>query len=101
MPYWKYLQRQPSSHRVLPPLGGNGVNPGGLPKNSKKVNERGWPGGWGPQGMSLTSGGGLARVPNLRVYDHLSDLGWHTQGVKDELTSCRGSVQSAWQKNLR
>ena len=28
-------------HRVLPPLGGNGVNPGGLPKNSKKVNERG------------------------------------------------------------
>ena len=28
-------------HRVLPPLGGNGVDPGGLPKNSKKVNERG------------------------------------------------------------
>ena len=25
-------------HRVLPPPGGNGVNPGGLPKNSKKVN---------------------------------------------------------------
>ena len=24
-------------HRVLPPLGGTGVNPGGLPKNSKKV----------------------------------------------------------------
>ena len=28
-------------HRVLPPLGGNGVDPGGLPENSKKVNERG------------------------------------------------------------
>ena len=24
--------------------------------------------------------------------------GWHTQGEKDELTSCRGTVQSAWQK---
>ena len=24
--------------------------------------------------------------------------GWHTQEEKDELTSCRGSVQSAWQK---
>ena len=28
-------------HRVLPTLGGNGVNLGGLPKNSKKVNTRG------------------------------------------------------------
>ena len=25
-------------------------------------------------------------------------LGWHTQGGKDELTSCRGTVLSAWQK---
>ena len=24
--------------------------------------------------------------------------GWHTQGGKDELTSCRGTVWSAWQK---
>ena len=24
--------------------------------------------------------------------------GWHTQGGKDELTSCRGTVQPAWQK---
>ena len=24
--------------------------------------------------------------------------GWHTQGVKDESTSCRGTVKSAWQK---
>ena len=28
-------------HRVLPPLGGIGVDPGGFPKNSKKVNKRG------------------------------------------------------------
>ena len=27
----------------------------------------GWPGGRGPQGMPQTGGGGLARVPNLRV----------------------------------
>ena len=26
-----------------------------------------WPGGWGPQGRRSTGGGGLARVPNLRV----------------------------------
>ena len=25
-------------------------------------------------------------------------LGWHMQGEKDELTSCRGTVQSGWQK---
>ena len=31
----------------------------------------GWPGGWGPQGMSRTGGGGLVRVPNLRVCQHL------------------------------
>ena len=42
-----------------------------------------------PQGMSSTGGGGLARVPNLRVCKHLAS-GWHTQGEKDELTSCRG-----------
>ena len=29
--------------------------------------------------------------PNLRVCKHLS-AGWHTQGEKDELTSCRGTV---------
>ena len=28
-------------------------------------------GGWGPQGVRLTGGGGPARVPNLRVCDHL------------------------------
>ena len=52
----------------------------------------GWPGRWGPQGMSLTGGGGLARVPNLRVCEHLYASRWHTQGGKDELTSCRGTV---------
>ena len=30
-----------------------------------------WPGGWGPQGRRSTGGGGLARVPNLRVCRHL------------------------------
>ena len=49
--------------------------------------ENGWPGRWGPQGMSITGGGELARVPNLRVCKHLSVLVWHTQGGKDELTS--------------
>ena len=32
------------------------------------------------QGMSATGGGGLARVPNLRVCKHLYAWGWHTQG---------------------
>ena len=30
-----------NSHQVLPPVGGNGVDPGGLPKDSNKVHERG------------------------------------------------------------
>ena len=47
--------------------------------------------GMGSQGMSATGGGGLARVPNLRVCKH-QVLGWHMQGGKDELTSCRGIV---------
>ena len=34
-----------------------------------------WPGGWGPQGMLATGGGGLARVPNLRVCKHPSQSG--------------------------
>ena len=54
--------------------------------------------GWGPQGRSRTGGGGLARVPNLRVCHHLYDSRWHTQEGKDELRSCRGTVWSAWQK---
>ena len=48
--------------------------------------------------MSETGGGGLARVPNLRVCKHLLISVWHTQGEKGELTSCRGTVWSAWQK---
>ena len=61
--------------------------------------DSGSPGGWGPQGRPRTGGGGLARVPNLRVCDHpFNRRVWHTQGKKDELTSCRGTVQSAWQK---
>ena len=42
-------------------------------------------------------GGGLARVPNLRVCKHPDWRVAHA-GVKDELTSCRGTVQSVWQK---
>ena len=37
--------------------------------------ESGWPGGWGPQGMSATGGGGLATVPNLRVCKQLLGRG--------------------------
>ena len=29
-----------------------------------------WPGRWGPQDMSSTGGGGVVRVPNLRVCEH-------------------------------
>ena len=36
-----YCTKNGSRHRVLLPPGGNGENPGGLPKNSKKVNKRG------------------------------------------------------------
>ena len=32
------------------------------------------------------------------VLSPLWALGWHTQVRKDELTSCRGTVKSAWQK---
>ena len=39
--------------------------------NSHVTSPPGWPGGWGPQGMSRTGGGGLVRVPNLRVCQHL------------------------------
>ena len=53
---------------------------------------------WGPEGMPLTGGGGLARVPNLRVCEHLLDSGVAHAGKKDESTSCRGTVWSAWQK---
>ena len=62
-----------------------------LPRDDPASEAKGWPGRWGPQGMSLT-GGGLARVPNLRVCEHLYASRWHTQGGKDELTSCRGTV---------
>ena len=53
----------------------------------------GWPEGRGPQGMSATGGGGPARVPNLRAPPGGA---WRTQGGKGELTSCRGTIQSAW-----
>ena len=64
-----------------------------FPDAGKAINDFWWPGGWGPQGMPITGGGGLARVPNLRVCEHpFCHWGWHMQGEKDELTSCRGTV---------
>ena len=69
-------------------------------KSKKKVIDeaRTWPGEWCPQGRRPAGGGGLARVPNLRVCKHPDASRWHTQGGKDELISCRGTVQSAWKK---
>ena len=60
-----------------------------------------WPGGWGPQGRSLTGGGGLARVPNLRVCEYPLNSGVAHAGRKDELTSCRGTVQSSSETQRR
>ena len=52
-----------------------------------------WPGGWRPQGRRTTGGGGLARVPNLRVCEHpFTSWGGTRRRGKDELTSCRGTV---------
>ena len=63
-----------------------------FPDAGEAINDLWWPGGWGPQGRPKKGGGGLARVPNLRVCDNpFSHWVWHTQG-KDELTSCRGTV---------
>ena len=45
----------------------------------------------GPQGRSTTGGGGLARVPNLRVCNTFVQGVAHA-GEKDELTSCCGTV---------
>ena len=36
--------------------------------------------------------------PEPACVQHPTRTGWHTQGGKDELTSCRGTVQSVWQK---
>ena len=64
-----------------------------LPDAGEAINDFWWPWGWGPQGRPKTGGGGLGRVPNLRVCDHpFNHWVWHTQEEKDELTSCRGTV---------
>ena len=39
-----------------------------------------WPGGWGREGRPITGGGGLARVPNLRVCKHLCTWGGTRRG---------------------
>ena len=43
--------------------------------DSSKESRTWWPGGWGPQHRSGTGGGGLARVPNLRMCKHPFLLG--------------------------
>ena len=48
-----------------------------------------WSGGWVPQGMRETGGGGPVRVPNLGVCKHFNS-GWRLV--------LRGTVQSEWQK---
>ena len=48
--------------------------------------------GMGSQGRSITGGGGLARVPNLRVCKFLCIAGGTRKREKGELTSCRGTV---------
>ena len=70
-----------------------------FPDAGDAINDFWEPRRWGPRGRPKTGGDGLARVPNLRVCEHpFHRWEWHTQGRKDELTSCRGTVQSAWQK---
>ena len=51
-----------------------------FPDAGEAINDFWWPGGWGPQGMSRTGGGGLARVPNLRVCKHLLKIGGTRRG---------------------
>ena len=57
----------------------SGFIPGGQSLSKRQtvfvLSACGWPGGWGPQGRSTTGGGGLARVPNLRVCKHLLGRG--------------------------
>ena len=54
--------------------------------------------GVGPQGTSVTGGGGLVRVRNARVCKHFCgrDGTRGEGGEMGEITSCRGTVQSAW-----
>ena len=63
-----------------------------FPDAGEAINDFWLPGGWGPQGRPKTGGGGLARVPNLRVCEHPLDFGVAHAGRKDELTSCRRTV---------
>ena len=62
------------------------VQPDKRSKVRKKVIDeaRTWPGEWCPQGRRPAGGGGLARVPNLRVCKHPDASRWHMQGGKDE-----------------
>ena len=58
-------------------------------------------GRWGPQRRATNRWRRTRKGPELACVQSLFFSlfsGWHTQGGKDELTSCRGTVQSAWQK---
>ena len=48
-------------------------------ENWIESSESRWPGRWGPQGMRVTSGRGLARVEPACVQTHFSVV-WHVQG---------------------
>ena len=62
------------------------------PRRKEGPPDLGWPGYGVPKACPRTGGAGLATVPNLRVCHDLLSGGWHTQGEKDEITSCRGTV---------
>ena len=67
--YLRALQRHSGSNLIDPTLQDNVVIGTGIFHYIYHVGCA-WLGRWGPQGMPLTGGGGLARVPNLRVCYH-------------------------------
>ena len=57
-----------------------------------------WPGRTGPPKRAINSRRRTREGPEPACVQTPLMLGWHTQEGKDELTSCRGTVLSAWQK---
>ena len=67
-------------------------------EDSRSKSSSGWPGGLGsPRHVPQQAAADSRGVPEPACVQTPWLLGWHTQGEKDELTSCRGTVQSAWQ----
>ena len=56
-----------------------------------------WPGEWVSKAWAQQAAAD-SRGSRTCVCANTYSAGWHTQGEKDELTSFRGTVQSAWQK---